>query len=52
MPTERPEITQERLALYIAQINDPEFTMMVLQFLHTSNYPYKSSDTSAPIYDD
>ena len=48
MPT---NVTPERVLLWIAQINDEEFTAMTLQTLHKYNYPYKSSDTSAPIHD-
>jgi len=44
-------VTPERVLLWIAQINDEEYSWMVLQMMHTRNYPYKSSDTSAPIHD-
>ena len=47
-----PEISKERLILYLAQINDEEFTMMILHMMHTRSYPYKSSDTSVPVRED
>lgn len=42
------ELTKERLILLMAQMHDPEFNAMILQYMHKHNYPYKSSDTSVP----
>jgi hypothetical protein len=39
---ELPEMTREHLALLKAQIDDPQFQLMILHYIHKTNYPVRS----------